>query len=235
MDPIKQLTNAIPEIEPLLGYVFSDKNLLIQAFTHRSLANEMRGSVEFHNERLEYLGDAVLDLIVGEHLYRTLPQIDEGELSSTRSHLVEGSACQRYLENLNVAQYLATGRGEQMNLSKGSVLADLFEAIIGAIYLDGGLDAARMFFFRSCNEDIADILESPTRNWKTELQEYAQRTARCQPSYQVISEEGPDHSKNFEIGVYVGGTEAGRGSGSSKKAAQQAAAQDAMEKINGED
>jgi ribonuclease-3 len=235
MDPIKRLTQAIPDIEPLLGYVFNDKNLLIKAFTHRSLANEMRGSVDFHNERLEYLGDAVLDLIVGEHLYRTLPQIDEGALSNTRSHLVEGAACQKYLENLNVAQYLATGRGEQMNISKSAVLADLFEAIIGAIYLDGGLEAARLFFFRSCNEDIAEILENPSRNWKTELQDYAQRSTRSQPVYKVTSEEGPDHSKQFEIAVYIGSSEAGRGTGASKKAAQQSAAQNAMETINGQD
>jgi ribonuclease-3 len=137
------------------------------------------------------------------------------------------------VQKLNVEEYLLLGKGERMNDGRGrdSILADLFEAIIGAIYIDGGIDAARRFMFKNFTQEIDSILKTPVRNWKAQLQDYCQKKYHQTPLYKVVSESGPDHSKTFSISVIINNEEMGQGRGPSKKEAQQAAAQDALEKI----
>ncbi len=229
MDQIEYLLKHIPIIEEKLGYTFRDRSLLILAFVHRSFINENR-TVSQHNERLEFLGDAVLGMLMSDYLYRHLPSHPEGELSYLRSRLVEASSCVAYVQRLEIAPYLLLGKGERMNDGRGreSILADLFEAIIGAIYLDGGLKEASDFLFRNFAAQIETILKMPLRNWKALLQDYCQKKYQIAPVYQVLQASGPDHSKIFEISVLVNQQELGRGVGASKKEAQQAAAADAM-------
>ena len=213
------------EIEKKIGYKFQDSSLLVLAFVHRSFINEHRSLTE-HNERLEFLGDAVLGGIVSEFLYQRFPLISEGELSYLRSRLVEANSCVNYLQQLNIASYLLLGKGEQMNGGRGreSILADLFEALIGAIYLDGGIAAAKTFFLGLFSLQIEKILKTPLCNWKALLQDYCQKKFHSPPVYQVLNESGPDHDKVFEVAVLIDNQEISRGRGSSKKEAQQAAA-----------
>lgn len=225
--------NDIAAIEKKLHYQFRDKKLLQQAFTHRSYINEHREETSVQNERLEFLGDAVLGLIVSTYLYEILPDIEEGELSFIRSNLVDGQRCVAYVQKLGLGEYLLLGRGEQMNVGKGreGLLADLFEALLGAIYLDGGLESAKTFLFRHFTSEMEEAMQAPQRNWKAELQDYTQKNLGAQPKYEVENEEGPDHEKFFTIGVYCNEKKYGEGSGCSKKQAAQNAAQNALEKL----
>jgi ribonuclease III len=230
MNSLERLILDSSSIEAKLGYVFTHKSLLALAFIHRSFVNENRHITEQHNERLEFLGDSVLGVLIAEFLYRQLPATAEGELSHLRSRLVEGGSCASYIHKLNVEEYLCLGKGERMNDGRGreSILADLFEALIGAIYLDGGIDATRHFLFTHFKEEIEGILKEPVRNWKAELQDYSQKVHQQTPIYKVISESGPDHSKVFCVSVLINDREIGMGHGASKKEAQQAAASDAL-------
>jgi ribonuclease III len=233
MNALQKFLEQIPLIESKLGYTFEDRELLTLAFIHRSFVNENRELVETHNERLEFLGDSVLGLLVAEHLYRTQPQTPEGELSHLRSRLVQASACSQYIDKLGVGEYLLLGRGERMSTGRGreSIHADLFEAIICAIFLDGGLPAARAFLFGKFADLLDELLTEPERNWKAELQDYAQRMYKEPPTYHVLEESGPDHSKQFRIGVSIKGKDLGIGEGASKKEAQQAAAEAALKTL----
>lgn len=233
MNAIEQLLYDLPEVESKLGYKFRDPSLLVLAFTHRSYVNENR-SVPQHNERLEFLGDSVLGLHMSEYLYNHLPKnTPEGDLSYLRSRLVEASSCMAYVQRLQVEKYLLLGKGEKMNEGRGreTILADLFEAIIGAIYLDGGFESTRAFIFNNFKEQIDTIMEMPLRNWKALLQDFCQKKFQQTPSYRLQEETGPDHSKIFKIAVFAGENQLGTGSGSSKKEAQQAAAADALAHI----
>jgi ribonuclease-3 len=236
MNALENIITEAPLIEARLRYTFNDKAILALAFVHRSYVNEHRDVIEHHNERLEFLGDSVLGMLIAEYLYRYLPDTPEGELSYLRSRLVEASSCVDYIQKLDVERYILLGKGEKMNDGRGreSILADLFEAVIGAIYLDGGLDSSRNFLFNNFSEEMEAILKTPDRNWKALLQDYSQKKFQQPPDYQVISETGPDHSKVFEIAVFVNHQELGRGRGASKKEAQQAAAQDALSHVEPE-
>lgn len=232
MTTLDYLQRHIAEIELLLGYTFQNKELLTLAFIHRSFINENR-SIAQHNERLEFLGDSVLGLLIAEHLYSTMPTTPEGELSYLRSRLVEASSCMNYVQTLKISRFLLLGKGERMNDGRGreSILADLFEAIIGAIFLDGGTKAAHDFLFGKLKESIDAILKMPIQNWKAILQDFCQKKYQQPPEYKLISEVGPDHSKQFEISVEMNGQLAGCGRGASKKEAQQAAAKDALDNL----
>jgi len=229
MNQMNRLQQHIPLIEKELGYPFQDRSLLILAFVHRSFINENK-AINQHNERLEFLGDAILGMLISDFLYRRLPSTDEGELSYLRSRLVEASSCVCYMQSLNISSFVLLGKGELMNDGKGreSIMADLFEAIVGAIYLDGGLKAASQFIFGKFTPQIDLILKTPLRNWKALLQDYCQRNFQTTPIYQVLNATGPDHSKVFDISVVVNERELGRGTGASKKEAQQAAAANAL-------
>jgi ribonuclease-3 len=234
MNGIEQLLKELPELESMLGYKFHDSLLLVMAFTHRSYINENR-TVTQHNERLEFLGDSVLGLLISEYLYTHLPQeTPEGDLSSLRSRLVDAASCIAYVLKLQVEKFLLLGKGEKRNDGRGreSILSDLFEAIIGAVYLDGGIEAARKFLFSNFSSEISSLIENPLHNWKALLQDHCQKKFQQAPKYQVLEETGPDHSKLFKIAVFLGEEQLGSGSGSSKKEAQQAAAADALARIS---
>jgi len=233
MNQIEQLLQNLSTIEQKIGYQFRDQSLLTLAFVHRSFINENKSMTQ-HNERLEFLGDSVLGMLISDFLYHHLPMTPEGQLSYLRSRLVEATSCVNYLQHLNVSAYILLGKGERMNDGRGreSILADLFEAIVGAIYLDGGIEATQHFLFKNFQSQFEDILKTPLRNWKALLQDYCQKNFQQTPFYHVLNESGPDHSKTFEIAVIINKQEFGRGKGASKKEAQQAAAADSITRFN---
>lgn len=237
MNPIEALLSHAPEIETSLGYTFSKKEYLVLPFVHRSFFNENRELVTEHNERLEFLGDSVLGLIVSSYLYNHLPTQTEGHLSHLRAHLVGAESCVKYIRQLALEQYLMLGKGEAINVGRGRerILADLLEAIIGAIYLDGGLEAAEKFVLDHFLHFIDEAMATPLRNWKAELQDYSQKKFQKPPEYRVLSEEGPAHSKIFLVAVVIDGVDVGQGEGASKKQAEQSAAEDALRRMEKEE
>lgn len=232
METVDELINNSKIIENKLGYSFKNPALLAMAFIHRSFVNECKSFTQ-HNERLEFLGDSILGFLIAEHLYRLLPDLPEGDLSALRSRLVEASSCVAYISKLDVSSFILLGKGERLNQGRGrdSILADLFEALVGAIYLDGGIEEARKFVFGHFNAEFNRIIQTPMKNWKAVLQDYCQKKHQKHPSYVVVHESGPDHSKEFAIKVFIGETELGSGTGSSKKEAQQAAAENALSNL----
>jgi ribonuclease-3 len=231
-DPMKNLRASLAEIEEILGYTFENKEFLVLSFIHRSFINEYRREPLQHNERLEFLGDSVLGLVVAGYLYHRLPAHPEGELSQLRSRLVDANACARYLLGLELQEHILLGKGEKMSegRSKPSILADTFEALLGAIYLDGGIGAVKRFLLLHFEKDFEAAIGTRGRNYKAELQDISQKQHQKAPVYKVIEEEGPDHAKIFHVMVYVGESEAGIGVGVSKKEAEQKAAFDALSK-----
>lgn len=233
MNPVEDLLAKAPAIEEKLKYSFVNKQLLVLSFVHRSFFNEHRDLAPQHNERLEFLGDSVLGLIISDYLYAHLPTESEGYLSHLRSHIVEAGSCAQLLGQLDIGQYVLLGKGERMNDGRGreTILADLFEALIGAIYLDGGMESAKAFFFSHFSEKIEEHLKKPLRNWKAELQDYSQKKHQKPPVYKILKESGPDHSKIFHVTACIDEVDVGEGAGSSKKEAEQAAAEDALKKL----
>ncbi|HEX2583387.1 MAG TPA: ribonuclease III, partial [Chlamydiales bacterium] len=212
---------------------FENKDILINSLIHRSYVNEHREGTLNHNERLEFLGDSVLGLVVADYLYHRLPSYSEGALSQLRSKLVEAATCAKYLQKLGLQDYILLGRGEKMTegRNKISILADAFEAVVGAIYLDGGLSITKSFLLCHFEEEANEAIGSPPRNFKAELQDYSQKKFQKVPVYKISGESGPDHSKLFHVIVYVNEREAGVGLGASKKEAEQRAAFDALSKL----
>ncbi len=211
---------------------FDNIELLITALTHRSYVNEHKKSVHKHNERLEFLGDAVLELVVTDHLYLQYDE-PEGVLTSWRAALVRTESIGESGEALGYDPLLRLSRGEKQGSERArkQIMANAFEAIIGAIYLDKGYDIAKKFIEDTIVAKLGIILEAGSwRDAKSQLQELAQRIDGFTPVYKVLSEEGPDHDKVFSLGVFVGGKLKGKGSGSSKQIAQQQAAEAAVEK-----
>lgn len=219
--------------QEIIGDSFSDIGLFITAFTHRSYLNEHKKTVFEHNERLEFLGDAVLELVVTEHLYRNYTE-PEGILTNWRSSLVRTESIGAAGGRLNFADYLRLSRGEKRGSerAKQQILANCFEAVIGAIYLDKGYGVAKKFIVDNILSTFESILE--TGSWmdpKSRLQEISQSKAGFTPSYKVITEEGPDHEKIFEVGVYINDKLYGKGKGPSKQVAQQKAAEAGLKKF----
>lgn len=213
-----------------LGVTFDNIDLLVTAFTHRSYVNEHRKTVHEHNERLEFLGDAVLELVVTEYLYNNFSE-PEGILTNWRSALVRtesiGAAASRY----EFGAMLRLSRGEKRGTerARAQILANSYEAVVGAIYLDKGYGAAKAFITKSILSTFKDVLSSGS--WvdpKSHLQELAQSKEGSTPVYKVLSEEGPDHDKIFTVGVFVGGKLKGKGVGPSKQTGQQKAAEAAL-------
>ncbi len=232
MNPIERLKNNLDMIEEKLGYVFENKELLVQSFIHRSIVNEFREKTLEHNERLEFLGDSVLGLVVADYLYHRLPAHPEGQLSQLRSRLVDAGSCAQYLQKLVLGEHILLGKGEAMTegRTKPSILADVFEALLGAIYLDGGLGTVKSFLLFHFEPEFEGAIGSPPRNYKAELQDFSQKKFQKTPVYKVVNETGPDHSKIFHVIVLVGEKEVGIGIGASKKEAEQRAAFDALSK-----
>ncbi len=213
---------------------FNDPRLFLTAFTHRSYLNEHRKSAFEHNERLEFLGDAVLELVVTEYLYANFDQ-PEGVLTNWRAALVRTESIGAAAQRLGFADYLRLSRGEKRgsDRARDQILANTFEAVIGAIHLDQGYDAAAKFIDANILSTLEQILK--TGSWldaKTRLQEYIQSEEGVTPQYKVMEEDGPDHDKVFVVGVYTDGKLRGKGSGHSKQSAQQSAAEDALSKTD---
>ncbi|MFA5250474.1 MAG: ribonuclease III [Parachlamydiales bacterium] len=233
MFSIDDLKENFYRIQEQLGYRFQDLRLLLLAFVHASYVNEHRDWINEHNERLEFLGDAVLGMLVADFLYREYPESPEGELTLLRAALVGAPACSYLIKKLDVGQYLLLGKGERLaKRGRESILANLFEALIGAIYLDGGLEKAGNFFFGKLKPEISELLKMPPPNFKAALQDYTQKHFFSKPCYRILAETGPGHSKHFTVGVFWGEQELARGEGKSKKEAEQMAAKKALEKQN---
>ncbi len=230
---LDSLRKNISLIEEKIGYVFGNKELLVLSLIHRSFVNEHKSQIQSHNERLEFLGDSVLGLLTADFLYHRLPSYPEGPLSQLRSRLVDAQACAHYFQKLGLQEFILLGRGEAMSDGKAkvSILADAFEALIGAIFIDGGLGIAKSFLLCHFESGIEGVIESPSRNYKAELQDYSQKKYKQAPVYKVMQETGPDHAKVFHVVVIVDEKEAGMGLGESKKVAEQKAAFDAMSKL----
>ena len=218
-----------------LGYEFKNINLIQTALTHSSYANESKGKVEF-NERLEFLGDSVLGLTVSDYLYRTYPELSEGVLSKLRAKVVSEVSLAQKARELNLGEYLRLGRGEDNigGRNRASVLADAMESVIGAIYLDGGMETARSFVLKL----MVPVIESYAagkgpQDYKTDLQEYLQSRSSLEITYRIINEEGPDHDKWFTAQVLHGDKPIGQGQGKSKKEAEQQAAKLALSMLIG--
>lgn len=219
-------------LEKRISYKFRNSLLLAEALTHPSLAYETQ-KPHFDNQRLEFLGDAVLQLILTDELFVMFPKFAEGRLTKLRSRLVSRDALQAYARDFKLGEYLMIGKGEEASggRERPSILADAFEALIGAIYLDGGLDAARNFILEACRSHIEVVAEEPTeKNPKGELQEILQAISNESPVYRILSQEGPDHCKNFEAAVVWRDTMLGEGSGTSKKEAEAKAAKNALQR-----
>jgi ribonuclease-3 len=213
-----------------LGVSFKDIELLITAFTHRSYLNEHKKTVSQHNERLEFLGDAVLELVVTEYLYNNYSEA-EGILTNWRSSLVRTESIGAAAVRCDFEPLLRLSRGEKRGSerARAQILANSFEAVVGALYLDQGYEAAKNFISETILSTFKDILASGSwMDAKSHLQELAQSQEAATPVYKVMNEDGPDHERTFKVGVYVGNKLRGEGSGPSKQAAQQKAAEAAL-------
>jgi ribonuclease-3 len=222
-------------LEAVLGYTFRDRALLEQALRHASWCNEHPEPRVEDNERFEFLGDAVLDLVVGHKLMTRYPQLREGELSVTRAQVVSEAGLSEVAGQLGLGVWLALGKGEEKSggRSKPSILADAFEAILAAVYLDGGFVAAWDMVDRLLAQRIETVEFKGFYDFKTRLQESSQARLRATPTYRVVQELGPDHDKRFVVAVTIAGEEWARAVGKSKKEAEQMAAAEAHFRLEG--
>ncbi|MCR4276243.1 MAG: ribonuclease III [Candidatus Parcubacteria bacterium] len=216
-----------------LGLSFNSLDLLIEALTHRSYLNEHREYTGSHNERLEFLGDAVLELATTDFLFKKFPAKPEGELTAYRAALVNTVSLAESSQLLGVNDFLLLSKGESKDTGRARdvILADAFEAIIGAIYMDSGYDAAEAFIAKNIFNKIDKVIaERSYQDAKSRFQEIAQEKKGITPAYETLSEVGPDHDKRFTVGVFIGSEEIARGEGQSKQEAEQSAAQAGLDK-----
>jgi len=217
-------------LENLLSYKFNNIDLLKNALTHSSYANEVKGNTS-SNERLEFLGDSVLSIIVSDYIYKNFPNMPEGELTRLRSSLVCEKALCGFSRELKLGDYLLLGKGEAKGggRERDSILADAFEAVLASIYLDGGMEVARKHVMNFVLRELKEhALEDSHKDYKTELQEIIQRNPEETVSYILVGESGPDHDKEFTVEVFLNSNSIGQGSGKSKKQAEQMAAMEAL-------
>jgi ribonuclease-3 len=224
-------------LEAMLGYTFRDRSLLEQALRHASWCNEHTTERLEDNERLEFLGDAVLDLIVGHKLMTRYPQLREGQLSVTRAQVVSEAGLSEVAGQLGLGEWLVLGKGEERSggRTKASILADAFEAMLAAFYLDGGFATAWEIVERLLAKRIENVEFKGFYDFKTRLQETAQARLKATPTYSVVQEIGPDHDKRFVVAVTLGADEWGRAVGKSKKEAEQMAAAEAHFRLEASD
>jgi ribonuclease-3 len=225
------LDNQVSEFEQRIGYAFTGRELLRRALTHKSYSHEAKDLDVRHNETFEFLGDSVLGFVIGDMLFRHFPTLDEGALSKMKAFLVSAPSLAAKARHYGMGEVILLGVGEEKTggRKKDSLLANLFEAMIAGVYLDGGVEAARQLIERAFQQDITDIDQQDLlfQDYKTALQELAQGKGLPLPDYNVVGEVGPDHDKTFIVEVKVGSLNA-RGEGSSKKEAQQQAARQAL-------
>jgi len=217
-----------------LGVSFNKPELLVEALTHRSYLNEHKEYTGAHNERLEFLGDAVLELAITDFLFKKFPAAPEGELTSYRAALVNTVSLAGSAQAFGVNDYLLLSKGEAKDTGRARdvILADVFEALIGAIYLDSGYANAEAFIAKSLFGKIDAIISNRAyQDAKSRFQELAQEKRGITPRYETLSEEGPDHARHFTVGVFIGEEEIARGEGESKQEAEQIAAQSGLDKM----
>ena len=221
------------ELEKKIGYNFKNKKLLTEALTHSSYANERQDGTRC-NERLEFLGDAVLGFVTAEHLYKTHPDLPEGDLTRLRAALVCEESLHEVAQALGLGDHLCLGKGEEQGggRQRPSILADATESVFAAVYLDGGMEAASALIHRVLlDKEREEVVEERRRDYKTQLQELVQRKSGSTLSYEMIGATGPDHAKIFEAAVLLNGEPLSAGTGRSKKEAEQTAARAALEKL----
>lgn len=220
----------IQELEKRIDYTFVDRKFLEIAVTHSSYANEYKKKGMFYNERLEFLGDAVLSIIVSDYLFHKF-RVPEGELTKLRAALVCEKSLKEMADLIGLGEFIKLGKGEEMmgGRTRPSILADAFEALIAAIYLDGGIDAARTFVLRFVTDFLIDESRLAFKDYKTQLQEIVQQNPEERLNYELVDETGPDHDKRFVVEVHLNSNVIGCGVGRSKKNAEQMAAKEALE------
>ena len=227
------MQKEIKEFEKIIGIEFRDKNLLQQSLTHRSYINENRSSKNGHNERLEFLGDAVLELVITDYLFKKYPSKNEGDLTSIRSALVNAQTCADVAQKIDINDYLLLSRGEAKDVGRARqyILANALEAVIGAVYLDQGYKGAEEFILRFITPITQKIIDEEL--WidaKSKFQEKTQDEVGITPTYKTLKEAGPDHDKKFTVGVFIGNEKIAEGEGDSKQDAEQSAARSALKK-----
>jgi ribonuclease III len=228
-------TTELAPLEKILGVTFANKDILRQALVHRSYLNENPDFRLEHNERLEFLGDAVLELVVTDYLYHHY-NLPEGELTNLRAAVVKGEMLSRIAEELGLNDYLFLSRGERRDIGKARlyILANAVEAVIGAVYIDQGYAAAATLIQDRIITKLTSVIEQGLHiDNKSKFQERAQEQFRITPTYEVLEENGLDHAKEFTVGVFVGTKKMGEGQGSSKQEAQQMAAKEALQRLEG--
>lgn len=231
MEPDKDLT----PLETILGFTFTNKDILRQALTHRSYLNEHADWPLPHNERLEFLGDAVLELVVTDHLFHTY-ELPEGEMTNLRAAVVRGQMLSKIAVEMDLDDYLLLSRGERKDTGKARqyILANAVEAVLGALYLDGGYEAAKAVIDQFIVSKLEEVVEKGLHvDNKSKFQELAQEKYRVTPTYEVLEEVGLDHEKEFTVGAFLGKKMVGKGQGRSKQEAQQAAAKLALQELLG--
>ena len=226
----------VERLETVLGVEFRDRRLLQQALVHRSYLNEQEGPTDGSYERMEFLGDAVLELMVSTELYRRFPDMDEGELTKSRASLVCRETLAQVARRFKLGEYFVVGKGEDATGGRGrdSILASTFEAVVAAVYLDRGYAEATRFLLRIMSEELdqSTIQGTPPENPKSHLQEYIQALGRAAPSYRLVSSDGPDHNPVFTVDVLVEDEVLGTGQGGRKAEAERTAAQDALVRLD---
>jgi ribonuclease-3 len=227
----------LDQLEGLIGYRFRDRALLEVALRHASWCNEQAGTGLEDNERMEFLGDAVLDLVVGHRLMTRYPDLNEGELSVTRAQVVSEAGLSEIAAQLGLGEWLQLGKGEDRSggRTKPSILADAFEAVVAAVYIDGGFAVASELASRLLHQRIETVEFKGFYDFKTRLQEAVQAKLKATPTYSVVDEIGPDHDKRFVVAVSIGSREWARAVGRSKKEAEQNAAAEAHFKLDAAD
>ncbi len=231
--PAEVKHRRLPELEQAIGYAFKRRELLCESLTHKSAASETADDVRW-NERLEFLGDSVLGLAVTRRLMERYPRAQEGELSRIRASLVNETSLASLARKVHLGRFVAMGRGEEKNggRERDALLADTFEAVLGALYLDGGAEEADQFVGRFFDQVLADAKTSIVQtDYKTLLQELTQEQYKMTPRYRLTTESGPDHQKTFAVSACLDDLEIGQGAGASKKKASQEAAQNALERL----
>lgn len=234
MSGLKEFMDKCSRLESTIGYLYKDKRNLLLALTHSSYANENRGERLKSNERLEFLGDAVLNIVVSENIYTRYPDLTEGEMTKARANIVCETSLVKCALDIEIGKYLLLGKGEEITggRTRVSILSDAFEALIGSIYIDGDIQQAGKFI----NARMKHLIEAAingvlTLDYKTQLQEKVQKSREQKIVYEIIAEKGPDHNKSFISCVRIGERVMGTGEGKSKKEAEQNAAKAALELV----
>lgn len=229
------LLDAIRRFEKSTGISFHDKTLLQRALTHRSYVNESRVFLQADNERLEFLGDAVIDFVIGEHLYHRFPEMREGNLTNLRAALVREETLAEFAREIDLGNFIQLGRGEADSggRERPATLCAVFEAVVGALFLDQGVNAVKLLMFPLVEPVLPDLVETAAaKDAKSRLQEWSQSEFRETPRYHTVAQSGPDHDKTFTVRVFIGESAWGEGNGHSKQQASQAAAAQALEHID---